>query len=77
MPWLAGSARKSRAAAPSTGRVDAWFADWRIGGSSHRTQLRVDRNFALDYTLKSLKKILHGRPWHTVREARVILKDAA
>jgi hypothetical protein len=62
---------------PSMGRVDARFADWRIGLASHWAQLWVDRNFALDYTLKSLEKILDGQPRHAVREARVVLKDAA
>jgi hypothetical protein len=68
---LAGTIR------PSMGRVDARFADWRIGIASHWAQLWVDRNFALDYTLKSLEKILDGPPRHTIRQARVVLKDAA
>ena len=68
---LAGTIR------PSMGRVDARFADWRIGIASHWAQLWVDRNFALDYTLKSLEKVLDGIPRRTVREARVVLKDAA
>jgi hypothetical protein len=68
---LAGTAR------PSMGRVDARFADWRIGVASHWAQSWVDRNFALDYTLKSLEKILDGQPRHTVREARMVLKNAA
>jgi hypothetical protein len=37
----------------------------------------VDRNFALDYTLKSLEKVLDGLPRHAVRQARTVLKDAA
>jgi hypothetical protein len=68
---LAGAAR------PAMGRVDARFADWRIGVASHWAQLWVDRNFALDYTLKSLEKVLDGAVHHAVREARVVLKDAA
>jgi hypothetical protein len=68
---LAGAVR------PSMGRVDARFADWRIGVASHWAQLWVDRNFALDYTLKSLEKVLDGQPRHAVRQARVVLKDAA
>jgi radical SAM superfamily enzyme YgiQ (UPF0313 family) len=68
---LAGTIR------PSMGRVDARFADWRIGVASHWAQLWVDRNFALDYTLKSLEKILDGQPRRAVRQARVVLKDAA
>jgi len=68
---LAGAAR------PSMGRVDARFADWRIGRCSHHAQLWVDRHFALDYTLKSLEKILDGAPRRLVRGARVVIKDAA
>jgi hypothetical protein len=62
---------------PSMGRVDARFADWRIGVASHWAQLWVDRNFALDYTLKSLEKVLDGRSRHAIRAARAVLKDAA
>lgn len=68
---LAGQVR------PSMGRQDAQFADWRIGVCSQWAQLWVDRNFALDYTLKSLEKILDGEPRRQMRGARVILKDAA
>ena len=68
---LAGAVR------PSMGRVDAEFADWRIGVASDWAQLWVDRNFALDYTLKSLEKVLDGQPRHAVRRARMVLKDAA
>lgn len=68
---LAGQVR------PSMGRQDAQFADWRIGMCSQWAQLWVDRNFALDYTLKSLEKILDGEPRRRVRAARVVLKDAA
>jgi hypothetical protein len=68
---LAGPTRRSM------GRVDANFADWRIGRCSHHAQLWVDRNFRLDYTLKSLEKILDGAVRHTVRNLRVVLKNAA
>ncbi|MDX3224556.1 hypothetical protein [Streptomyces sp. ME19-01-6] len=68
---LAGQVR------PAMGRQDAEFADWRIGVCSKWAQLWVDRNFALDYTLKSLEKILDGHPRTQVRDARVVLKDAA
>jgi hypothetical protein len=37
----------------------------------------VDRHFALDYTLKSLEKILDGVPRRRVRDARVALKDGS
>ncbi|MGH3720866.1 MAG: hypothetical protein ACRDRI_18865 [Pseudonocardiaceae bacterium] len=59
------------------GRRDAEFADWRISRFSHHAQLWIDRHFALDYTLKSLEKILDGHPRHAVRTARLVLKDAA
>ncbi|MFF8786793.1 B12-binding domain-containing radical SAM protein [Streptomyces sp. NPDC015125] len=62
---------------PSMGRVDARFADWRIGVASTWAQLWVDRNFALDYTLKSLEKVLDGAQRDAVRGARIVLKDAA
>ncbi len=63
---LAGAVR------PSMGRVDARFADWRIGVASHWAQLWVDRNFALDYSLKSLEKVLDGPPRRIVRQARMV-----
>ncbi|MFI0420283.1 B12-binding domain-containing radical SAM protein [Spongiactinospora sp. 9N601] len=46
---------------PSMGRQAARFADLRIGVCSEWAQLWVDRNFALDYTFKSLEKTLDGR----------------
>lgn len=74
---LAAAAGLTGEVRPAMGRVDAEFADWRIGVCSHHAQLWVDRNFALDYTLKSLEKILDGEPRHAVRRARVVLKTAA
>jgi hypothetical protein len=68
---LAGAVR------PSMGRVDSNFADWRIGRTSYHAQLWVDRHFPLDYTLKSLEKLLDGEPRRQVRAARVVIKDAA
>ncbi|MFB8086916.1 B12-binding domain-containing radical SAM protein [Streptomyces sp. NPDC055992] len=62
---------------PSMGRVESRFADWRIGVASKWAQLWVDRNFALDYTFKSLEKVLDGSPRQMIRSARVVLKDAA
>jgi len=64
-------------ALPAMGRLDAEFADWRIGRFAHYGQLWVDRHFALDYTLKSLEKILDGQSRYSVRAARVVFKDAA
>lgn len=85
MECLIGAAYTRKAAAagltrqehPAMGRVDATFADWRIGVLSGWAQLWVDRNFALDYTLKSLEKILDGRSRRRVRDARVVIKRAA
>ena len=68
---LAGALR------PSMGRQDPAFADWRIGRCSQWAQRWVDRNFALDYTLKSLEKLLDGPPRELVRGTRVVIKDAA
>jgi len=62
---------------PSMGRVEAEYADWRIGVLSRWAQLWIDRNFAMDYTLKSLEKILDGQPYQLVRDVRRVLKDAA
>lgn len=59
------------------GRQDARFADPCIGVCSRWAQLWVDRNFALDYTLKSLEKILDGEPRAAIRRARRVVKDAA
>jgi hypothetical protein len=62
---------------PTMGRVEARFADWRIGVCSRRAQMWVDRHFALDYTLKSLEKVLDGVPRRRVRNTRVVLKDSS
>jgi hypothetical protein len=65
------------AARPSMGRIDADFADWRIGACSRHAQLWIDRNFALDYTAKSLEKILDGRPRELLHQARITIRHAA
>ncbi|WP_285900053.1 radical SAM protein [Frankia sp. R82] len=62
---------------PSMGRVEARYADWRIGVAAGWAQRWIDRHFALDYTFKSLEKILDGDPRRQVREARGVLKDAS
>src|SRR5450759_211972 len=66
----------ARAPRPSMGRLDSTYADWRIGAASERAQLWVDGNFALDYTLKSLEKVVDGEPRHAVRHSRSVLKEA-
>ncbi|MGW6602609.1 hypothetical protein [Streptomyces sp. NPDC055036] len=62
---------------PLMGRVACHYRDWRIGVASGWAQRWVDRHFALDYTFKSLEKVLDGAPRLAVRQARVVLKDAA
>jgi hypothetical protein len=62
---------------PGMGRVDARYANWRIGVLARWAQLWIDRNFALDYTLKSLEKITTGEPNRRVRGGRRLFKDAA
>lgn len=62
---------------PSMGSFEAEFADWRIGRFSHHSQLWIDRQFAFDYTLKSLEKVLDGESGRVVRGARRVLKGAA
>lgn len=61
---------------PTMGRIDARFADWRIGVCSRRAQMWVDRHFPLDYTLKSLEKVLDGAARQQVRVTRRAFKDA-
>jgi hypothetical protein len=62
---------------PAMGKLDARFADWRIGRASRHSQMWIDRNFALDYTLKSLEKILEGTAYTAVRQLRRLVKSSA
>ncbi|MGW4412662.1 B12-binding domain-containing radical SAM protein [Nonomuraea sp. NPDC004702] len=62
---------------PSMGRVEARFADQRIGACSIHAQMWVDRTFALDYTLKSLEKIVDGPQRAVLHAARVTIRAAA
>lgn len=62
---------------PTMGRVEARYADWRIGVIARRAQLWIDRHFALDYTLKSLEKITDGPSYQALREARGAFKHGA
>jgi hypothetical protein len=73
----AGAAGLTGRTDPSMGRVEAQFADWRIGVLSRWSQLWIDRNFALDYTLKSVEKITDGQPNEVVRGLRRLVKTAA
>ncbi|GAA2773695.1 radical SAM protein [Kitasatospora cinereorecta] len=74
---LAEQAGLTGAARPSMGRVDSRYLDPRIGEASAAAQLWIDRSFPLDYTLKSLEKVLDGEPRRAVRAARTVLKDSA
>ncbi|WP_431921113.1 B12-binding domain-containing radical SAM protein [Nonomuraea jabiensis] len=62
---------------PSMGRVEARFADQRIGACSRHAQMWVDRTFALDYTLKSLEKIVDGQQRAVLHGARVTIRASA
>ncbi|WP_327147030.1 B12-binding domain-containing radical SAM protein [Nocardia sp. NBC_01327] len=62
---------------PMMGRLDSRYADWRIGVFSEHAQRWVDRNFALDYALKSIEKLIEGQARLVVRSARRVLKNAA
>lgn len=85
MECLIGAAytRKAEAAGltgqpdPAMGRMDARYSDWRIGVLARWGQLWIDRNFALDYTLKSLEKVIDGRPHEVLRGLRRVLKEGA
>ncbi|WP_406279181.1 hypothetical protein OH799_11530 [Nocardia sp. NBC_00881] len=87
MECLIGAAytRKAEAAGltgdpdPSMGRVQARYADWRIGVLASWGQLWIDRHFALDYTAKSLEKVLDRgmASYRLVRTLRRVLKHAA
>jgi hypothetical protein len=72
-----GQAGLAGTVTPSMGRVEARYADWRIGVAAGWAQRWVDRHFALDYTFKSLEKILEGDLRRQVRQARGVLKDAS
>ncbi|MGH8902527.1 MAG: hypothetical protein ACRDYA_12815 [Egibacteraceae bacterium] len=74
---MAQAAGLAGRAGPSMGRVEARYTDWRIGILARWSQRWIDRNFALDYTLKSLEKIVDGKPHEMVRGLRHVLKRAA
>ncbi|HEV7669551.1 MAG TPA: hypothetical protein VGS22_13590 [Thermoanaerobaculia bacterium] len=62
---------------PSMGRRNARFKDPAIGLMSDAAQRWVDRNFSLDYALKSLEKVLSGDERSLVRSARGVLKESS
>ncbi len=59
------------------GKRKADFIVPEIGLLSHCSQLWIDRNFSLDYTLKSIEKITSGTEKSTIRTLRRILKRFA
>jgi radical SAM superfamily enzyme YgiQ (UPF0313 family) len=59
------------------GRRDADFIDPIIGQLSRHAQMWIDRSFALDYTLKSVIKIMGEDAQAPVMGLRLILKDYA
>ncbi len=60
---------------PAMGRRNARFRDPAIGTMSDAAQRWVDRNFSLDYALKSLEKVLSDDERSLVRSARGVLKE--
>lgn len=61
----------------SMGRRNAIYMDERIGDMSYFSQAWVDRNFSLDYTIKSIEKLLLPSQRVSVARMRRILKDSA
>jgi len=61
----------------SLGKKSAIYLDWRIGMISKFSQFWIDRNFSLDYTLKSLAKIYPVNKSNEIRSLRVHLKENA
>lgn len=59
------------------GKKNATYADWRVGLLSKYSQLWIDRNFSLDYTLKSLGKIYPRAKSEEIRSVRTKLKNNA
>ena len=61
----------------SMGRRNAEYKDWRVGQLSVWGQRWVDRNFSLDYTLKSLEKLSMGEEKEAIRRVRFVLRRSA
>jgi len=78
-PYLAEVERRGLAGAfnPLMGRREVRYLDGRIGALSEASQRWVDRNFSLDYTLKSIEKVMPDDTRAAVREARIALKNSA
>jgi len=61
----------------SMGKREVSYLCPEIGLLSYFSQLWIDRNFALDYTLKSLIKISNKKDRQPLHELRAIIKDYA
>lgn len=61
---------------PLMGRREASYRDPRIGRLSELSQYWVDRNFSLDYALKSLEKCTSPESRRAIRDLRVALKES-
>lgn len=59
------------------GKQQVEYIDKRIEKMSYYSQLWIDRNFALDYSLKSLAKIYSGTASLDIRNQRIVLKKYA
>lgn len=59
------------------GKEEIDYLDKRIGKMSYFSQLWIDRNFAVDYSLKSLSKIYPHEISIHIRRQRILLKDYA
>lgn len=57
------------------GKQEVHYLDKRIEKMSKYCQLWIDRNFAIDYSLKSLSKIYSGNLSLNIRRQRIMLKD--
>jgi hypothetical protein len=62
---------------PNMGRFEARYLDPEIGVFSDCAQRWIDRNFALDYLLKSIEKYTQGAAHDRVRSMRALIKDYA
>jgi hypothetical protein len=67
--------RLTRGTSLSMGRQKTDYLDERIGLLSYYSQLWIDRNFSLDYALKSMEKIYSKDIRLRIRQLRSILKD--
>lgn len=61
----------------SMGRREASFRDPRIGLMSYYSQCWIDRNFSMDYTLKSIEKVAGVEVREEVHRMRRLIKEAA